>query len=57
MRIKEYSNAELIRAFEHACFQHCNYPHNKQVQRRLELLEEELAKRLDCSVDEVRQLM
>ena len=55
MKIKDYSDAYLIAEFENTCFRHCNYPNNKSIAERLARLETELAKRLNCSVEEVRE--
>ena len=57
MKIRELTNAELIRAFENACFLACNYPSNKSKQLQLRKLENELARRLNVRIDELRELL
>lgn len=52
--IKDYTNAELMLAFELACYRITNYPNNKAHTDEFMRLEKELAKRLNISDDELK---
>ena len=56
MRKSQMTNIELLQAFEIACFQITNYPNNKAKSKEFSLLEKELAKRLNISDEELKEI-
>lgn len=54
--MKKYTNEELIKEFENACFRVTNYPSNKSISKNLGTLEKELCRRLGVDPKEIIKL-
>lgn len=53
MRKSQMTNAQLIKAFENACFRFTNYPSNKTIAANYAALRTELAKRLGVPQEDI----
>lgn len=56
MRKSEMTNAQLLNSLENACFQVANHPGRKSALEQLGKLEDEIAKRLEISSEDLAKI-
>lgn len=57
MKIKEYTNAQLLERYTRLCFLITNYPTNKGYDKEFNKLFDELSKRLNLNEDEIKHII
>lgn len=56
MRKSEMTNAQLLNSLENACFQVANHPSRKSALEQLRKVEDEIAKRLEISSEDLEKI-
>ena len=56
MKVKDCTNAGLLKRFEDVCFMIANYPKNKGYYDELRRVEDELARRLGITKEELTRM-